>query len=123
MTRTMSSPTTVSNDRIREHAERLAAGSVTIGGLSTAFEESHASSVEVLVEGKAFYPPMLEDLASASSSIHINQFGFRPGVVGERFAEVLVATVVFAVGAAALVPLVAGSVRTTRTARDAGLAT
>jgi type II secretory pathway pseudopilin PulG len=37
--------------------------------------------------------------------------------------EVLVATVVFAVGAAALVPLVAGSVRTTRTARDTGLAT
>jgi len=34
-----------------------------------------------------------------------------------------VATMVFAVGAAALVPLVAGSVRTTRTARDTGLAT
>ena len=33
------------------------------------------------------------------------------------------ATMVFAVGAAALVPLVAGSVRTTRTARDTGLAT
>ena len=34
---------------------------------------------------------MLEDIASASSSIHINQFGFRPGLVGDRFAEVLVA--------------------------------
>ena len=34
---------------------------------------------------------MLEDIASASSSIHVNQFGFRPGVVGERFAEILVA--------------------------------
>ena len=34
---------------------------------------------------------MLEDIASASSSIHINQFGFRPGTVGERFAEVLLA--------------------------------
>jgi cardiolipin synthase A/B len=34
---------------------------------------------------------MLEDIASASSSIHINQFGFRPGAVGERFADVLVA--------------------------------
>src|SRR6188474_671488 len=87
----MSSPTKVPNDRIREHAERLAASPVTRGALSTAFEESYASSVEVLVEGKAFYPPMLEDIASASSSIHINQFGFRPGVVGDRFAEVLVA--------------------------------
>ena len=87
----MSSPTIVSNDGIRQHAERLAGGPVTIGGLSTAFEESHASSVEVLVEGKAFYPRMLEDIASASSSIHINQFGFRPGAVGDRFADVLVA--------------------------------
>ncbi len=87
----MSSPTIVPNDRIRQQAERLAGSTVPIGGLSTGFEESHASSVEVLVEGTAFYPPMLEDLASASSSIHINQFGFRPGAVGERFAEVLVA--------------------------------
>ena len=87
----MSSPTIVSNAGIRQHAERLATGPVSIGGLSTGFEESHASSVEVLVEGMAFYPRMLEDIASASSSIHINQFGFRPGAVGERFADVLVA--------------------------------
>ena len=87
----MSSPTIVSNAGIRRHAERLAGGPVSIGGLSTGFEESHASSAEVLVEGKAFYPRMLEDIASASSSIHINQFGFRPGAVGERFADVLVA--------------------------------
>ncbi len=87
----MSTPTTVSNDRILEHARRLAAGPVTLAALSTAFEESYASSAEVLVEGRSFYPPMLEDIASASSSVHINQFGFRPGVVGDRFAEVLVA--------------------------------
>ena len=87
----VSAPTIVSNTGIRQHAERLAGGPVSIGGLSTGFEESHASSAEVLVEGKAFYPRMLEDIASASSSIHINQFGFRPGTVGERFAEVLLA--------------------------------
>jgi cardiolipin synthase len=33
---------------------------------------------------------MLEDIAAASSSVHINQFGFRPGTVGDRFAETLV---------------------------------
>jgi cardiolipin synthase A/B len=87
----VSSPTAVPNDRIREHAERFASGPVTLAALSMAFEESSASSAEVLVEGRSFYPPMLEDIASASSSVHINQFGFRPGVVGERFAEVLVA--------------------------------
>ena len=39
----MSPPTMVSNDRIREHAERLAGDPVTIGGLSTPFDESYAS--------------------------------------------------------------------------------
>jgi cardiolipin synthase len=87
----MSAPTAVSNDRILERAARLAAGPVTRAALSMAFEESRASSAEVLVEGASFYPPMLDDIASASSSVHINQFGFRPGVVGDRFAEVLVA--------------------------------
>ena len=57
--------------------------------LALAFEESSAVSVEVLVEGKSFYPRMLEDIAAASSSIHLNQFGFRPGVVGDEFAAAL----------------------------------
>jgi cardiolipin synthase A/B len=87
----MSPPTTVSNDRIREHAGRLAGGPVALRDLSMAFEESRAASAEVLVEGRTFYPPMLEDIAAATSSVHINQFGFRPGVVGERFAQVLLA--------------------------------
>ena len=55
------------------------------------FSESRASSVETLVEGSSFYPRMLEDIASASSSVHINQFGFRPGVVGDAFATTLIA--------------------------------
>ena len=82
---------TVPYDRIREHAERLATGPVGRGDLALAFDESSASSVEVHVEGRNFYPPMLEDIASATSSVHINQFGFRPGVVGEAFADALVA--------------------------------
>ena len=57
------------------------------------FDESTAASVEVLVEGASFYPRMLADIAAASSSVHINQFGFRPGVVGDRFADALIAKV------------------------------
>jgi cardiolipin synthase len=34
---------------------------------------------------------MLADIAGASSSVHINQFGFRPGKVGDQFAEALIA--------------------------------
>ena len=81
----------VSTERIREHAERLTGGPVGRSDLALAFDESSASSVELHVEGRNFYPPMLEDVESATSSIHINQFGFRPGVVGDTFADVLVA--------------------------------
>jgi cardiolipin synthase A/B len=80
----------VPNERIPEHAERLLSGPVTRRELALGFSESNASSAEVLVEGRSFYPRMLEDIASASSSIHINQFGFRPGIVGDAFAEALV---------------------------------
>src|SRR5262245_14750809 len=80
----------VSNEGIRSHAERLLAGPVAQRDLALAFSESTAASAEVLAEGTAFYPPMLEDIAAASSSIHINQFGFRPGAVGDGFADVLV---------------------------------
>jgi cardiolipin synthase A/B len=83
--------TRVHHSDLREHAERLVARPVERGDLSLAFDESVASSAEVHVEGANFYPPMLEDIRSATSSVHINQFGFRPGVVGEAFAEALVA--------------------------------
>ena len=81
----------VPNDRIREHADRLLAGPVDRGDLALAFDESSAASADVHVEGRNFYPPMLEDIRSATSSVHINQFGFRPGVVGEAFADALTA--------------------------------
>src|SRR5215208_5240480 len=81
----------VTNDRIRDHAERLAAGAVSLGALALAFSESAASTAEVHVEGRNFYPPMLEDIAAAGSSIHINQFGFRPGAIGDAVADALVA--------------------------------
>ena len=41
------------------------------------------SSTELLVAGTAFYPRMLADIEAAESSIHINQFGFKPGAVGD----------------------------------------
>ena len=80
----------VRDDGIRDRAERLLGGPVDRSALALAFSESSASSVEVLVEGRSFYPRMLEDIAAAESSVHINQFGFRPGAVGDSFAEALV---------------------------------
>ena len=43
------------------------------------------------MEGNTFYPRMLEDIASASGSIHVMQYGFQPGVVGDPFARAFAA--------------------------------
>ena len=84
--------TVVQNDRIVEHAERLlAAPEVARRELALDFAGSVAASARLHVEGRNFYPPLLADIASASSSVHINQFGFRPGLVGDRFAAALIA--------------------------------
>ncbi|HET9938426.1 MAG TPA: phosphatidylserine/phosphatidylglycerophosphate/cardiolipin synthase family protein [Gaiella sp.] len=84
-------PVVVANDGIRAHAGRLVSSPIGRGALALSFSESTASSAEVLVEGDAFYPRMLEDIRAARSSVHINQFGFRPGTIGESFAEALLA--------------------------------
>jgi cardiolipin synthase A/B len=78
-------------DEIRERALGFVSGRVSRGDLALAFAESRASTVDVHVEGRNFYPPMLEDIQAATSSVHINQFGFRPGVIGDAFADALVA--------------------------------
>jgi cardiolipin synthase len=80
----------VPNEALTDHAKRLLAGPVALDELALSFDESSATSAEVLVEGEAFYPPMLADIESATSSIHINQFGFRPGSVGDVFAAALI---------------------------------
>jgi cardiolipin synthase A/B len=73
----------------RERADQLLRTPVRLSDLGLVFDETVASSAEVHVEGRNFYPPMLQDISSATSSIHINQFGFRPGSIGDQFAEVL----------------------------------
>ena len=76
---------------LRARADELVQRPVGRSDLALAFEETVASAVEVHVEGRNFYPPMLEDVAGATSSIHVNQFGFRPGEIGEAFASALLA--------------------------------
>jgi cardiolipin synthase len=76
---------------VRAHAERLLREPVRLADLALAFDDTVASTVDVQVEGRNFFPPMLQDIGSASRSIHINQFGFRPGAIGEQFATALLA--------------------------------
>jgi cardiolipin synthase A/B len=83
------SRTAVSGSALSARAERLLTEPVRRADLALGFPLSSAASAEVFVEGTAFYPPMLDDIAAATSSVHINQFGFKPGVVGDVFAQAL----------------------------------
>ena len=76
---------------LRSRAERLVREPVQMADLALAFDETAASTADVLVGGKSFFPAMLDDIAAATSSVHINQYGFRPGEIGERFASALLA--------------------------------
>src|SRR3954466_3330328 len=76
---------------VRARAERLVRDPVRLADTALVFDESRAATTELHVGGKIFFPPILEDIASATSSVHINQYGFRPGAIGERFASALIA--------------------------------
>jgi cardiolipin synthase A/B len=62
---------------------------VRLPDLALAFGETTATSAEALVGGATFFPQLLADVEAASSSVHIVQFGFRPGTIGGSFAEAL----------------------------------
>jgi cardiolipin synthase len=80
-----------SNELTRRADELLRRPAVRRSDLELVFDESVATTADVHVEGRNFYPPMLHDIACARSSVHVNQFGFRPGTIGEAFAEALLA--------------------------------
>ena len=54
--------------------------------LARLWAPSTAADVEVLPEGRVFYPRMLEDIGRARHSVHVMQYGFQPGVIGDQFA-------------------------------------
>jgi cardiolipin synthase len=76
---------------LRDRALRVVREPVRLADLALAFDETVASTTDLQAGGKNFFPPMLEDIASATTSVHINQYGFRPGAIGERFATTLLA--------------------------------
>jgi cardiolipin synthase len=69
----------------------LSSPRLELSDLALSFAETTAASAEVLVGGTSFFPRMLQDIERASTSVHIVQFGFRPGTIGDAFADALVA--------------------------------
>jgi cardiolipin synthase len=58
--------------------------------LAVRFAPSTLASLELLPEGSRFYPRIVEDIAAAQHSVHVIQYGFKPGFVADRFLPVLV---------------------------------
>lgn len=57
--------------------------------LAVPFAPSRVASFDLLVDGQSFYPRILEDVRAARSSVHLIQYGFRPGQIGDQFASAL----------------------------------
>ncbi len=61
--------------------------------LARLWSPSTAAGLEVLPEGRTFFPRMLEDIAGARHSVHIMEYGFQPGIIGDQFAPLFKAKV------------------------------
>src|SRR6185436_8492892 len=57
--------------------------------LAVRFAPSTLASFELLPEGARFYPRIVEDIAAAQHSVHVIQYGFKPGLVADTFLPVL----------------------------------
>ena len=58
--------------------------------MSLAFQPTWATDPTLLVGGDGIFPRMGEDIEAAEHSVHINQFGYKPGVLGDDATDLLV---------------------------------
>ena len=62
---------------------------VEVGDLAVQFAPSRVATFELLIDGPNFYPRILDDIQGAESSVHIVQYGIRPGEVIGQYGPVL----------------------------------
>lgn len=55
------------------------------------FAPSTATSVEPYLHGRRYFPPMLEAIGAATSSVHLLFYGFQAGDIGTTFKDALIA--------------------------------
>jgi cardiolipin synthase len=74
----------------RNAVARLASSErIDLDDLAVPFAISRVSSFELVIDGPNFYPRILDDIRAARSSVHIIQYGIRPGEVIDRYGPVL----------------------------------
>jgi cardiolipin synthase A/B len=88
----------VAPNEARAQVEAVIGRRSTRQDLTLDFVPATATRWELLIDGSAFFPRMLEDIEAATSDIHILIFGFKAGEVGNRFRDVLVAKAGASVG-------------------------
>jgi hypothetical protein len=71
---------------LRDRARSLLSAPVGPADVALAFDESAASTTDLHVGGHDYFRRCSADIAADTSSVHVNQYGFRPGAIGERFA-------------------------------------
>jgi cardiolipin synthase A/B len=62
---------------------------VDVADLAVPLAASRVATFELLIDGTSFFPRILDDIRAASSSVHIVQYGIRPGEVYDQFGPVL----------------------------------
>ena len=60
--------------------------------MSLAFEPSWAVDLELMPGGDRFFPRIGDDMEAAEHSIHINQFGYKPGELGDDATKLLISS-------------------------------
>lgn len=85
-------PDAITDDIVQEVAIELAAlPRVGRDDRVLSFAPSLATSVEPLLHGRRYFPPMLEAIGGATSSVHLLIYGFQPGEIGTTFRDALIA--------------------------------
>lgn len=70
----------------RAVAERLAtAEQVGTADLAVNLAPSTVATFELHIDGTSFFPRILADIDAATSSVHVNEYGIRPGQVSDTF--------------------------------------
>lgn len=74
----------------RKLVERLAVEErVSTADLAVYFAPVTSSSFQLEIDGKNFFPRILDDIRAAQTSVHIAEYGFKPGNVADELVPIL----------------------------------
>src|SRR6185436_16418839 len=74
----------------RELVERLAVEErVSTADLAVALAPSSASSVQLEIDGQSFFPRIFDDIRAAQTSVHIAEYGVKPGQLTDELVPLL----------------------------------